>query len=90
MKYLSIAACLLCVRLLLTLFLSRYCLAKRLAKTERLPIIDMHMHADPVSLGADGVPLSPPCHPMLCPPSPQGQARTAEEVLEPTLVALTS
>ena len=54
---------------------------------QRLPIIDMHMHANTVSRDADGVPLSRPCVPRPC-QGPPGQATTAEEVLNLTLEAM--
>ncbi len=51
------------------------------------PIIDMHMHANSVKRGADGVPLSRPCNPMPC-QGPPAQATTGEEVLNLTLEAM--
>ncbi len=51
---------------------------------ERLPIIDMHMHANTVSKDADGRPLSRPCLPSPC-QAPPAQAETAEDVLRLTL-----
>lgn len=54
---------------------------------ERLPVIDMHMHANDVILDANGVPLSRPCNPKPC-QGPPGQATTAEEVLKFTLEAM--
>ena len=52
-----------------------------------LPKIDMHMHANTVTLGPDGLPLSRPCMPMPC-QGPVAEATTDEEVLQLTLEAM--
>ncbi|MCP4200821.1 MAG: amidohydrolase [bacterium] len=51
------------------------------------PIIDMHMHANPVFRDAAGEPLSRPCNPRPC-QGPPAQARSDEEVLSFTLAAM--
>lgn len=57
------------------------------AHAEVLPKIDMHMHANTVALGPDGIPLSRPCMPMPC-QGPVAEATTDEEVLQLTLDAM--
>ena len=51
------------------------------------PIIDMHMHANSLTLDSSGVPLSRPCNPMPC-TGPHAQAKTDEDVLLLTLAAM--
>ena len=59
----------------------------RVVAQERLPIIDMHLHANSVRRDADEVPLSRPCVSEAC-QGPPGQATAAEEVLNLTLEAM--
>ncbi len=54
---------------------------------ERLPIIDMHMHANPLRRDADGIPLRRLCNPRPCEGAP-AQAKTTEDVLRLTLEAM--
>jgi predicted TIM-barrel fold metal-dependent hydrolase len=58
-----------------------------LADDANLPKIDMHMHANTVVRGSDGIPLSRPCNPMPC-EGPVAEATTDEEVLQLTLEAM--
>jgi len=52
-----------------------------------LPIIDMHMHANSLTLDSQGVPLSRLCNPQPC-TGPPAEARTNEDVLRLTLAAM--
>ena len=54
---------------------------------ERLPIIDMHMHASSLRRDVDGVPLRRPCNPMPC-EGPPAQAKSTADVLKLTLEAM--
>ncbi len=70
---------------LLVVFLLPGQFSQRILAQERLPIIDMHMHANnTVWKDADGRPLSRPCNPRPC-QAPSAQAETAEDVLRLTL-----
>ncbi len=70
---------------LLVVFLLPGQFSQRILAQERLPIIDMHMHANnTVWKDADGRPLSRPCNPRPC-QGPPAQAETAEDVLRLTL-----
>ena len=51
---------------------------------ERLPIIDMHMHASSLRRDVDGVPLRRPCNLMPC-EGPPAQAKSTADVLKLTL-----
>ena len=58
-----------------------------LAAQARQPIIDMHLHADTVTRGPTGAPLTRPCNPSPCQGIPS-KAETADDVLKLTLEAM--
>lgn len=63
------------------------CTSHRDIEVEKQPIIDMHMHANPVFLTEQGEPLPRPCRPEPCTHVPAVFA-TDEEVLQGTLAAM--
>jgi predicted TIM-barrel fold metal-dependent hydrolase len=58
-----------------------------LAAQARQPIIDMHLHADTVTRGPTGAPLTRPCNPSPCQGIPS-RALSADDVLKLTLEAM--
>ena len=76
-----------CNKLLLLVAIGLLLTIQGQAQDRRLPVIDMHMHANTVTLGPDGLPPPRPCMPTPC-QGPPAQATTAEEVLQFTLQAM--